>query len=50
VLGRLLVEPRSTLTDLASVMKTPVHRVEPGHGREVGARLLAGYVKEFRLG
>jgi sugar (pentulose or hexulose) kinase len=49
-LGRLLVEPRSTLADLASIMKTPVERVEPGDGREVGARLLEGYVKEFRLG
>ena len=50
ILGRSLVEPQSTLADLASAMKTRVKRIEPGEGRQVGARLLEGYLKEFRHG
>ncbi|OHD68514.1 MAG: hypothetical protein A2177_14890 [Spirochaetes bacterium RBG_13_68_11] len=50
ILGRALVEPQSTLADLAAAMKTPVRRIEPDDGRQVGARLLEGYVKEFRHG
>jgi sugar (pentulose or hexulose) kinase len=50
ILGRALVEPRSALADLASKMKTPVRRIEPGDGGQVGARLLEGYLKEFRIG
>jgi sugar (pentulose or hexulose) kinase len=50
ILGRSLVEPQSTLADLASAMKTRVKRIEPGEGRKVGARLLEGYLKEFRHG
>jgi xylulokinase len=50
VLGRSLVEPQSTLADLASAMRSPVKRIEPGDGRQVGARLLEGYLKEFRHG
>ena len=50
ILGRSLVEPQSALVDLASGMKTRVRRIEPGEGRQAGARLLEGYLKEFRHG
>jgi xylulokinase len=50
VLGRALVEQRSTLAELASVMRSPTKRIEPSDGRQAGARLLEGYLKEFRHG
>ena len=50
ILGRSLVEPRSTLAGLAAAMKPPVRRIEPGPDREVGARLLQQYLERFRRG
>jgi sugar (pentulose or hexulose) kinase len=50
ILGRSLAEPRSTLAGLAAAMKPAVRRIEPGPGREVGARLLKQYIERFRRG
>jgi sugar (pentulose or hexulose) kinase len=50
ILGRALVEPRPTLAALASAMKTRLRHIEPGEGRDVGARLLKQYIERFRHG
>ena len=50
ILGRLLVEPGSTLQGLATVMKPRLKRVDAGDGRHIGARLLKQYIERFRHG
>ena len=44
ILARKLVEPARGLAELADVMKPPMQRVEPGQGREQGARRLEEYL------